>query len=367
MNRGFKYYFDEALTASAKTIYKNKCFFRFILYSIAEFFGRLLIVFNLHFNLSAVRQGYVARKCNMLNFSSSFKDTGKRASVWTYLLTVCLQALIAFAGFVVICAAASAFGGIGYGISKLVNYEKYEIFVLLFTAPFVPLCAVYMLIAFLIFSPTAYIIANNAGISAGEAIASCFRTMLGKGKGAVFAVYFVSGLLRLLYFTAVGTGGYFLLTEVVPSNMFAFILVIWIIASLLLYLTFAPVLTLATRVFKERLFEDIVLDPVTAVRLNEKVNVKESCGKVLTRVTAENMQTLFECAEDPCGILEKAEKKSQIFILPDGKKKNIKRLSEPSPATERAELKPREQQIQVEKTQTVLPKADSVVSTQESV
>ena len=137
--------------------------------------------------------------------------------------------------------------------------------------------------------------------------------MLGKGKGAVFAVYFVSGLLRLLYFTAVGTGGYFLLTEVVPSNMFAFVLVIWIIASLLLYLTFAPVLTLATRVFKERLFEDIVLDPVTAVRLNEKVNVKECCGKVLTSVTAENLQTLFECAEDPCGILEKAEKKVTDF------------------------------------------------------
>ena len=63
--------------------------------------------------------------------------------------------------------------------------------------------------------------------------------------------------------------------------------------------------------------------------------------------------------------LEKAEKKSQIFILPDGKKKNVKRLSEPSPATERSES--RERQIQVEKTQTVLPKADSVVSTQESV
>lgn len=324
MHRGFSFYYGEALKASAKTIYKNRCFFNYILYFLAEFFGRLFIIFNAHFNLAAVRQGYVIRKCNLLNFSSSFKDTGKRTSIWTYILALCFEGLIIIAGLVALSAVTAILGAIGYGVSELINFDTPELLIYLFAVPGIPLCSLYLLVIFLIFSPTAYIIANNEGISAGETIASCFRSMLNRGKITVFLTYFVSNLLKILYLTAVGVGGYFLFLYVVPTNLFVPLIIVWCLVAFAVYLTFAPILTLANRVVKERLFEDIVLDPVTAVRLNEKVNLKECDGKAKTEVTVQNLASLFEYTDDPYRILEKTEKKSQIFILPTDKKERGK-------------------------------------------
>lgn len=400
MHRGFSFYYGEGLKASGRTIYKNKCFFRYILYFLAEFFGRILIIFNVHFNLAAVRQGYIVRKCNLLNFSSSFKDTGRRASVWTYLLALCLEGLIVIAGLVALSAVTAAFGAIGYGVSELIKFDKPEYFVFLFAAPGVPLCALYLLVICLIFSPTAYIIANNEGISAGEVIASCFRSMLTSGKITVFLTYFVSNLIKLLYISAAGVGGYFLFNKVVPSDLFVPLIIVWCILSFAIYLTFAPVLTLTNRVVKEHLFEDVVLDPVTAVRLNEKVNLKECNGKVLTEVTVQNLASLFEYTDDPYRILEKTDRKSQIFLFPDDRKKKevnlssamlagkksgvprpavkagkrvetesaepllkreVKPLSEPLSATEHVEIKRPQESAKVENSEVKVDTAPSVL------
>lgn len=413
MYRGFSYYYGEGLKASGRTIYKNKCFFRYILYFIAEFFGRLFIIFNAHFDLAAVRQGYVIRKCGILNFSSSFKDTGKRASVWTYILALCLEVLIVIAGLAVIGALTAILGAIGYGIGELVNFEKTEYFIFLFAVPGLPLCALYLLVISLIFSPTAYIIANNQGISAGEVIGSCFRSMLTRGKITVFMTYFVSNLLKLLYLSAMGAGGYFLFELVVPSTLFVPLLIVYSLVAFAIYLTFAPILTLTNRVVKEHLFEDIVLDPVTAVRLNEKVNLKSCDGKALTEVTANTLASLFEYTDDPYRILENDEKKSQIFLLPDGKKKKevdlnsamltgrkitvhgpsvkaavkteterveplikkeVKPLKEPLSASERVEFKKPQESVEeksqvtpVDTAPSVLPETEAKPSVQENV
>ena len=122
MHRGFKFYYREGLKSSGNTIYRNKCFFRYILYFLAEFFGRILIIFNPHFNIANMRQGYVARKSNQLNFSSSFRNVGRRVPLGTYILTLCLEALILLAGIAAAAIIAAALGALGYGISKIASY-----------------------------------------------------------------------------------------------------------------------------------------------------------------------------------------------------------------------------------------------------
>ena len=146
-----------------------------------------------------MRQGYVIRKSNQLNFSSSFRNIGQRVSIGTYLLTLLLELLILIAGIVAIAVLAAIFGSLGYAVSKIASYENYKLFVLVFAAPAAPILVLYVLINLLIFSPTAYLIANNEGISAGETIGACYRSMINNGKMTVFLSYFISLFLILIY------------------------------------------------------------------------------------------------------------------------------------------------------------------------
>lgn len=344
MHRGFNYYYREGLKTSGKTLYRNKCYFRFILYFLSEFFGRILILFNAHFNLANIRQGYVIRKANELNFSSSFRNVGHRVSIRTYILTLCLEGLIIIAGIVASAILAAILGSIGYAVSKIASYQNYELFVLIFAAPSVLLMALYVLVTLLIFSPTAYIMTNNEGVSAGETIGACYRSMLNSGKMTVFLTYFVSGLIKILYLGAFATGGYFVL-GLVPQDYTVVTFIAWVIVTFIGYLAFAPILTLTNRVVKEHLFEDIVLDPVTAARVNEKVNLSVCNGKkILREVVPQNLASLFEYTEDPYRILKETEKKSQLLITGSknvGKKKKAVRETAEEVSKEETHDKPK--------------------------
>lgn len=338
MHRGFNYYYREGLKTSGKTLYRNKCYFRFILYFLAEFFGRILIVFNPHFNLANMRQGYVIRKACKLNVSSAFRNVGHRVSIWTYILTLCLEGLIIIAGIAAVAILAAILGSIGYAVGKIASFDDYELMILLFAAPSALLMVLYVLITLLIFSPTAYIMNNNENVSAGETIGACYRSMLNSGKMTVFLTYFVSGLIKSLYLGAMGTGGYFLL-GLFPQNLSVVIIIGWSLLTLLGYLSFAPILTLANRVVKEHLFEDIVLDPVTAARVNEKVNLSVCNGKkIQPELAPQNLASLFEYTEDPYKILKSSEEKA--WQLMSEKPKTGKKPAHKQNAVKTSKVKP---------------------------
>ena len=252
------------------------------------------------------------RKENRLDFSSSFAKVGRQFG--TYLLTLCFEGLILLAGITAAAILAAVLGSIGYGISKIADYENYRLLILMFAAPAAVILALYLFVSLLIFSPTAYIIANNEGVSAGETIGACYRSMINNGKFTVFFSYFVSGLLKSLYLAAFGIGGYFVLTMFIPENYFLLALIGWVIISFAGYLTFAPILTLTNRVVKEHLFEDIVLDPAVAVRVNEKVNLSVCNGKAVKAPTSQNLASLFEYTDDPYKILAATERKSNQLV-----------------------------------------------------
>ena len=172
------------------------------------------------------------RKENRLDFSSSFANVGRRSQFGTYLLALCFEALILLAGIAAAGVLAVILGSIGYGVSKIASYENYRLLVLLFSAPAGLILMLYVLVNLLIFSPTAYIIANNEGVSAGETIGACYRSMINNGKFTVFFSYFVSNLLKSLYLAAFGIGGYIVLTRFIPQNYFLLALIGWAVISL---------------------------------------------------------------------------------------------------------------------------------------
>ena len=143
----------------------------------------------------------------------------------------------------------------------------------------------------------------------------------------VFLSYFISLLIRIVYFAALIIGGYFIFTLFVPEEYFEIALIGWAILAFAGYLAFAPILTLANRVLKEHLFEDIVLDPAVAARINEKVNISVCNGKKVSAETvSQNLASLFVYTEDPYHIIEETERKSQKFVVdipkPEKKKKH---------------------------------------------
>ncbi len=341
MYRGFNHYYREGLKTSYKTVYRNRCLFRYILYFLAEFFGRVLVVFNPHFNIANIRQGYVIRKSQKLSFASAFSNVGQRVPIWTYILTLCFEGLILIAGIVAIALITAVLGAIGFAVSRLASYEDYRLFVALFSAPAIPLTLIYIITALLIFSPTAYIIANNDGVSAGETIGACFKTMLNNGKTTVFLTYFVSGILKSAYLGAMGAGGYFLL-EYVSRDYYVITLIALIIITLAGFMTFAPILTLANRVVKEHLFEDIILDPATFARVHEKVNISVCNGQRLQpELASRNLASLFEYTEDPYRILEATKRKSKLLVAEATKPKKHS-AEAPKP---KAETEPDESQV----------------------
>ena len=114
---------------------------------------------------------------------------------------------------------------------------------------------------------------------------------------------------------------------------------------------------------KEHLFEDIVLDPAVAVRVNEKVNLSVCNGKSLKSVTSQNLASLFEYTEDPYRILAETERKS-------GQLKNrLKAKKKPSkPAADRRKQVPKRTAPEAEETrETVTPEKTAEVEVQPEV
>ena len=273
-------------------------------------------------------------------------------------MTLCLEGLIIIAGVIASAILAAILGSIGYAISKIASYANYNLFIIIFAAPAAIILVLYLLVSLLIFSPTAYIITNNVNISAGETIGTCYRSMINNGKMTVFLTYFISSFFKLLYWAALLVGGYFVFKLYVPDKYFVISVIGCAVVSLTGYLMFAPILTLTNRVVKEHLFEDIVLDPEVAARINEKVNLSVCDGKKIEKVTNQNLASLFEYAEDPYRILEETEKKSQRFKVEEPKPAEKKVKKKIKNRRESAEQEFEDGQYEDEQDKTVEPSVE---------
>lgn len=301
MNRGFNHYFREGVKSSAGALYHNKGLVKFLVYFFMETIGRCLLIFNPLFDLAGVKQGEFIWRQKRVEVSQSFKHAGNPHAVWTYVLTLCVEALMFLAGMVLIGVFTFLLALLGYGISMLFEDPDTTLFMGIFSVPGGILMLVYCVIMPLIFAPTPYIVANNRGIGVGDTLSGCFNTMKSCGKWTLFLNSFIPALIQLLILWVIGTATYFLSGALIETSFYSLVMAIWYIVVIIGYVLVAPIFTLTARSANHHLFRDIVLDPVSADRFTKGINIKKCNGKLFTAEEAEEgLVSLFdETASDP--------------------------------------------------------------------
>ena len=272
MNRGFAFYFKNAIKSSAATIFKSKSILQVWVYCFAEFIANITIIFHPIFALAAVRQAKIVDADRKMDIPQTLKVATKSKPVWTYILSIIAEAFIFIGGTLVIALITCVLALLGFAVCWLVQGPVYII--ALFCIPGVLGFFVYALIMSLIFSPTAYIIETNPDLGVYETVKICFDTMKGKGKFTVFLNYFIASLLEG-YIVAFCIVGSVLIPMLINSYYMPVILVAWIIFSLVIMLLFLPMFELTKKIVQKSLFEDIVIDTVNDNKRNYGINIKK--------------------------------------------------------------------------------------------
>lgn len=296
MNRGFGFYFGNAMKSSAKTIWKRGNIFRFFVYFIMEFLARITVIFSAIFDVANVRQAKIAQKSNELDIPQSFKIACRKGSLRTMIMCIIVEALIFIAGMLLICVASGILGALGFMISCFVDSVDPVLLIGIFLAPGGLAMLVYFIIMPLMFVPTPYIIDTNPDIGTADVISICFDTMKSKGKFTYFLNFFIPALVEGAIIS-VGVCSVILIDIFLYEDVFLAV-PLTVIVSIVTFIAFAlvaPMFCLARRIANKSLFEDIVTDPVNASYKTNGVNIKRCKGVKFDPAAIENELTaLFD-------------------------------------------------------------------------
>lgn len=295
MNRGFRFYFAQAMRASNKSLWKKGNILKYLAYFIMSCLAALTLVLPPMFKLADVRQAKIAAKQNTVDIPQSFKVACRAKPFFTTLLAFVLEALIFVAGTVLICLGAGIFGAVGYVISLFVDAVPPMLITGIFLAPGAIVLAAYSVVMALMFAPTAYVVETNPDIGAANAVSICINTMKSRGKWTYFITLFVTFLIEFLIL-AVGAG--------VEISVILFIddvrlsVVLAVLLGIVFFVGFAlvaPMFGLARKVTVYSLFDDIVLDPVNASKRTDGVNIRRCKGVKFDPAQYENeLSALFD-------------------------------------------------------------------------
>ena len=278
MNRGFIIYFKEALSASFKTIVKNKGHFKFYLYFFLELLARVLIVPGVLFDVANARFAKTVKNEKQVKILDSFKNASKGKAILDALVASMLKGLIFLAGVLVIALFTAVLFLLGFSIGYLTgDINKVFLFGIYFCIPGALVLIGYLLLFPFFYSAYGYIIDTDKSTSGGEALSKSFETFKRKGKLTLLlnnlvpllAVAAVGGLIFLLYI---------LLLNVHAANMTAFtaflvMFILFVGACVLVF--FLPIVITTAKVANVLLYEDIVGDIINESKTVVGVKVKK--------------------------------------------------------------------------------------------
>lgn len=278
MNRGFIIYFKEALSASFKTIVKNKGHLKFYLYFFLELLARVLIVPGVLFDVANARFAKTVKNEKQVKILDSFKNASKGKAILDALVASTLKGLIFLAGVLVIALFTAVLFLLGFSIGYLTgDINKVFLFGIYFCIPGALVLIGYLLLFPFFYSAYGYIIDTDKSTSGGEALSKSFETFRRKGKLTLLlnnlvpllAVAVFGGLVFLLYI---------LLLNVHAANMTAFtaflvMFILFVGACVLVF--FLPIVITTAKVANVLLYEDIVGDIINESKTVVGVKVKK--------------------------------------------------------------------------------------------
>ena len=295
MNRGFGFYFGNAMKSSAKTLWHKGNLIKYFAWVIMELLSPFTVILGAMFSLANIRQAKIAERENTIDIPQSFKVACQAKPFWTMFLAIVLEALIFLAGAILIGIAGGLLGAIGYAVSLFVDTLDPEIIILIFFAPSMLVFVVYSVIMPILMAPTAYVIETNPDIGAADAISICFNTMKSRGKATCFLNCFIPALVEG---AILGLGAVIevVLMLFVSENDPTLYLVLAVLVGIIFFVAFAlvaPTFALARKISNKSLFEDIVLDPVNASKRTSGVNIKKCKGVKFDPAEYENELALL--------------------------------------------------------------------------
>ncbi len=292
MNRGFAFYFKNAMKSSVATIWKNRNILLVMAYFLSELVARVTVIFSAVFDLADVRQAKTVEENERMDIAQTLKVSTKSKPVWTMVFSIIAEAFIFLGGTLIIAAITGVFALIGFAIAWAAHGPLYII--LIFCIPGGLLFVAYAVLMCLIFSPTPYIIETNPTLGVYETVKICFDTMKGRGKMTSFLNFFIPTLIEGAIL-GICIGGYFLIFNLMGGEYVPVVLAIWLIFSLALSLLTLPMFDLAKKLAQKSLFEDIVLDPVNANKRTAGINIKMCTGvKFEPSAVKGNLVALFD-------------------------------------------------------------------------
>ena len=275
MNRGFAFYFKNAMKSSAATIWKNRNMLQVLMYFLAELVARVTIIFSPIFDLANIRQAKIVQEKRRMDIPETLQVATKGKPLWTMVLSIIAEAFIFLGGTLLIAVLTGILFLIGFIVCSVVHGPQYIIW--LFCIPGGLVFLVYALIMVLIFSPTPYIIETNPNLGVYETVKICFDTMKGRGKVTAFLNFFIPTLIEGIILATCASGFYYILFFV-PVAYAIFVLAAWVIFSVVFILLTIPMFDLAKKVAQKSLFEDIALDPANARKRTAGINIKVCNG-----------------------------------------------------------------------------------------
>lgn len=299
MNRGFATYFSGGIKAAVNTVYKNKGFLIYWLYTAMAFIGRILLIFFPVFALSDIRQAKIAHADNDAVLAENFRVACKANSLWAYIGARLIEFLILLAGTLLIGIATGLLALLGLLVSSAAEDFSQELLIIIFCIPGMVAELMYLVMTHIMFAPTAYIVESNPGISAAAAVSASLKTMKRCGKWT----YVLTTAIPMMIISAIMS--FFVLAIALVSlyvedpieNMIGVSILIFVLIAAF-FLIF-PIFHLTMAVARKSLFEDISLDPVNASKHTSGVNIKGCRGVLFPPETIEeNLNELFNETEE---------------------------------------------------------------------
>ena len=262
MTRKYGVYLKEGWKSSKMTMKRRGSKLRFYLFTLMRLVGTLLIFTIPVFALANVEVSKQSIKRNEYNIFGSFKNATKGKIYWNTLMAL-LVALTAILGGVVafglldflLMLLGTAVGSLQNGGPLQPNEVGY-----IFTTPGSIACLVFIVIAFISFSPIAYIGDTVENIEAGNMLNRSVLAMK-KGKHIVFLNFFIPFIIFSVLIGPLVPVGIFIVKTNNPLAIILFV-IFTIVYCLILGIFLFPKLFLAFQNATTLFFEDSVLDEI---------------------------------------------------------------------------------------------------------
>ena len=319
MNKGFGYYNKDSKIKSKQVFKKKRNYTRYYSYLFSSLLGRIILfIISPIFMVSDFRMAKMVREGGDIIVSKCYEplDSGKK--IGNALLTAILSFLIFLAGVIIIAIPTAMMAALGYLICILIDHmELMYIMVILMGIPGALVLVCFMICYPFYIAPAFYIQESISDAYASSTLKNSFKIMRSHQKGCwtMFWLAFVPTFYKLLYLSIAGGIVSYIIYYYQTDYMLVALACVIGILFLLVFLAFAPKLTMRTLISITELIDDLFIErPGGIDTVAPGVHIRKSrIGKVKVVNYKENLVKLFDDTNDYAPVKPYTKKERPVY------------------------------------------------------